>query len=652
MKYLVVFIFSFFLLSSPIYAQEYKKHKVGKGETVVSIAKIYKITPYDIYRLNPDSKNGIKEDTVLLIPGTSKTPKAEPEKVKPTKITNKVHEVAAKETLFSLAKKYDVSVDDIKKANGTALDNGLQTGQKVIIPIKGSGVAAQVKEEKKEEKKPNSPSYFFHIVEAGETKYSIAKQYGMSLQLLEELNPEVKDTLPLGYKLKLDKNAVVEKDKTQPIPIAATQKAYVDYTVKPKETVYSLTKDNEITEAEFFTLNPQAKEGLKEGMVLKLPKGGNGDVTTAVASNATHVVNKQVSGLAGTLKKSETKELALVLPFNMSRIESDTIRTKLIRTDKFLNMTLDFYAGALMAIDSAKVLGLPLKVKIIDAKETKSSFDANGVAGSLAGMDAVIGPFFPNNVEALAGALASKGVPVISPLSKEETKPYSNLFQSVPTSETVRAAMLEYLNNKGGNVIAVVDAKKVSSKQFIQSKMASVKFAPLSPDGTIIVDGLKALLVKGKVNYVILETERIGMVMGTTKTLMDALAEYQIQLVVLERYDTFDNDEVPMARLTTLKMLYPSVTNDSDTPGSILFGKVFKEKNNIMPNQFATRGFDLTFDTILRLFQPESFKEVMAEKASEEVENKFDYAQENGGNYNDGVYILYYDQDLSTKLAQ
>jgi len=166
------------------------------------------------------------------------------------------------------------------------------------------------------------------------------------------------------------------------------------------------------------------------------------------------------------------------------------------------------------------------------------------------------------------------------------------------------------------------------------------------------VDGLKALLVKGKVNYVILETERIGMVMGTTKTLMDALAEYQIQLVVLERYDTFDNDEVPMARLTTLKMLYPSVTNDSDTPGSILFGKVFKEKNNIMPNQFATRGFDLTFDTILRLFQPESFKEVMAEKASEEVENKFDYAPENGGNYNDGVYILYYDQDLSTKLAQ
>ncbi|MDV6170098.1 LysM peptidoglycan-binding domain-containing protein [Flavobacterium sp. DG1-102-2] len=654
MKYFVVLIFSFLLLSTPLYAQDYKKHTVEKGETVVSIAKKYKITPYDIYRINPDAKNGIKENTVLLIPGTSKVPKAEPEKVKPTKVANTIHEVTAKETLFSLAKKYDVSVDDIKKANGTALDNGLQIGQKVIIPIKGSGVAAQVKAEKKEDKKPNSPSYFFHTVEAGETKYSIAKQYGMSLQLLEELNPEVKDTLPLGYKLKLDKKAVVEKDKTQPIPVAATKKAYADYTVQPKETVYSLTKDNDITEAEFFELNPQAKEGLKEGMVIKLPVAGGAAASTSTVATAPVLGNasKAISGLAGTLKKSETKDLALVLPFNLSRIESDTVRSKLLRSDKFLNMTLDFYAGALMAIDSAKVLGLPLKVKIIDAKETKSSFDAAGVAASVGGMDAVIGPFFPNNAESLASALASKGIPVISPLSKDDTKPYSNLFQSVPSPERVRLSMLDYLKTKGGNIIAVVDAKKASSKQFIKTNLPSAQFAPLSPDGTIVVEGLKNMLVKGKVNYVILETERSGMILGTTKTLVDALAEYQIQLVVLERYDAFDNDELPLTRLAVLKMLYPSVTNDSDTPEGILFGRIFKEKNNIMPNQFATRGFDVTFDAILRLFQQDSFKEVMTEKASEAVESKFDYASQNGGNYNTGVYILYYDQDLSTKVAQ
>ncbi|MHA3788620.1 amino acid ABC transporter substrate-binding protein [Flavobacterium hauense] len=644
MKYLVIFIFSLALLSTPSYAQDYKKHKVEKGETVASIAKIYKITPYDIYRLNPDAKNGLKENTTLLIPNSIKAPQVAPVKEKPTKVANTIHEVQPKETLFSLAKKYDVSVDDIKKANGATLDNGLQIGQKVIIPIKGSGVAAQVKAEKKAEAKPNYPSYMYHVVEKGETKYSIAKEYGMTIQLLDELNPEVKDTLPLGYKLKLDKNAIVKKEDAKPA-VAPAQQEYSSYEVQPKETLYSLTKRTGLTEDQIIALNPEVKDGLKDGMVLKLPKGVN---TTFVADAST----KSVSGLISTLKKSETKELALLLPFHISRIESDTIRAKLLRSDKFLNMTLDFYAGAMMAIDSAKVLGLPLKVKILDSKESKTSSDVSAQAPGLAGMDAIIGPFFPNNVETLASLLATKGVPVISPLSKEEAKPHANLYQSVPTSETVRGAMLDYLKTKNGNLIAVVDAKKNSSRQFITSNLPAVKFASLNTDGTIMVDALKAMLVKDRINYVILETERIGMILGTTKALTDALADYQIQLVVLERYDTFDTDELPLTRLTNLKMLYPSVTNDSDTPGSLLFAKVFREKNNVMPNQYATRGFDLTFDTILRLFQPENFKEVTAEKASEQVENKFAYASVKGGNYNTGVYILYYDQDLSTKIAQ
>lgn len=643
MKYFVIFIFSLALLSTPSYAQDYKKHKVGKGETVASIAKTYKITPYDIYRLNPDAKNGIKENTTLLIPGVSKVPQTAPVKEKPTKVANTIHEVQPKETLFSLAKKYDVSVDDIKKANGATLDNGLQIGQKVIIPIKGSGVAAQVKAEKKAESKPNQPSYMFHVVEKGETKYSIAKEYGMSIQLLDELNPEVKDTLPLGYKLKLDKNAILKKENVK--PAAQTVQEYIDYEVQPKETLYGLTKKTGLTDDQIIALNPDVKDGLKDGMVLKLPKGVN---TVAVADAS----DKPVSGLASSLKKSETKELALLLPFHIARIESDTIRAKLLRSDKFLNMTLDFYAGAMMAIDSAKVLGLPLKVKILDSKESKTSSDVSVLAGGLSGMDAIIGPFFPNNVETLASLLASKGVPVISPLSKEEAKPHANLYQSVPTTERVRGAMLEYLKTKSGNIIAVVDAKKASSKQFISANLPVAKFASLNTDGTLMIDALKGMLVKDRVNYVILETERIGMILGTTKTLADVLPDYQIQLVVLERYDAFESDELPLARLTSLKMLYPSVTNDSDTPAGTLFTKVFREKNNVAPNQYATRGFDLTFDTILRLFQPESFKEVSAEKASEEVENKFAYTSSKGGNYNTGVYILYYDQDLSTKLAQ
>lgn len=652
MKYIVILFFSLALLSTSAYAQELKKHKVEKGETVVAIAKKYKVTPYDIYKLNPDSKNGIKENTILLIPGESKISATKiTEKEQPTKVVNTVHVVEAKETLYSLSKQYNVTVEDIKKANGTALDNGLQIGQQVVIPIKGSGVAAQVKTLKQEEKRNYEPVYTFHIVQAGETKYSIAKEFGLSVQLIEELNPEVKETLPLGYKLKLGKNAVLQND-TQHATESVKGQDYISYEVQPKETFYSLTRKTGLTEEKIIALNPEAKDGLKDGMVLKLPKGtvsaGNNDKPV---SSGSAVVGRS-SNLIASLKKSEAKEIALLLPFNISRIESDTVRSKLLRTDKFLNMTLDFYAGALMAIDSAKVLGLPLKVKILDSKESKNTSDVNALASSLGGLDAVIGPFFINNAENLASLLASKGVPVISPMSNNSTKPYANLYQSVPTSEMVKQAMLDYLKTKGGNVIAVVDPKKGSSKEFIKSNYPEARIASLNADGNISADGLKVMFSKDKVNYVILETEKMGMVLSITKALVETLPEYQVQLVVLERYDVLDNNELPLSRLTSLKMLYPSVTKDDEATDTALFGRLFKEKNSVMPNQYATRGFDVTFDTILRLFQQDGFSDVMKTKVSEQVENKFAYRVENGGNYNTGVYIMYYDQDLSTKQAQ
>ena len=645
MKYIVIFFFSLVLFSTAAHAQDYKKHTVQKGETVMSIAKKYKVTPYDIYRLNPDSKNGINENAILLIPAESKAPSVAPVKEQPTKVSNTIHEVKPKETLYSLSKQYDVSVDDIKKANGTALDNGLQIGQQVIIPIKGSGVAAQAEIAQKQAEAKNAPSYMYHVVQAGETKYSIAKQYGMSLQLLEELNPEVKDTLPLGYKLKLDKNALLEKEGLEPAaPVQKTQ--YITYVVKPKETFYSISKLTGLSEEKIKELNPAAKDGLKVGMELNFPAGTNFNETAPMP-----IVIKKGS-LAATLKKDQPKELALLLPFNLARIESDSLRSQLLRNDKFLNMTLDFYAGALMAIDSAKVLGLPLKVRIMDSKETRNRSDVSSLVSSLRSADAVIGPFFPENAEAAAKLLASEKIPVISPLSKDASQPMENLFQSIPTTDIMRDAMMNYLKSKGGNIIAVIDAKKGSSRDYIKANYPKVKFAGLNADGTIMVDALKGMMVKDSMNYVILDTERIGMVLGTTKALTDALANYQIQLVVLDKYDVFEHDELPLARLTGLKMLYPSVTNDTETPEGMLFSRLYKEQNGAVPNQFAVRGFDVTFDTILRLFQPEEFSKIMEDKASEQVENKFAYRPVKGGNYNTAVYILQYDEGLIVKQVQ
>jgi len=638
MKYLLALFFWITLLSAPAFAQEYRKHTVAQGETVTSIAQKYKVTPYDIFRLNPDAKNGIQENTTLLIPGLAAKPTA-PEKQQPTKVTNTIHEVQPKETVYSISKKYNVTEDQLAKANTDVLKDGLKAGQLLVIPVKGSGVAAQAKAAEKQQSKKNEPSYFYHTVAAGETKYGIAKQYGMSLQLLEELNPEVKASLPLGFKLKLDKSSVIEEAEVTSTPKPV--QPYISYTVAPKETFYSIGKASGLTEAEIIALNPQAKEGLKEGMVLKLPGTGaqnEGPVHYGTASPGP-------KSLIATLKKDEPKKLALLIPFYLARMENDTLKSKLLRSDKFLNITLDFYAGALVAIDSAKTLGLPLEVIILDSKETPKSSDLAALKGRLSGTDAVVGPFFRNNAETAAAMLGN--IPVISPLSNEQGKAYANLYQSVPTSDMQRKALLDFVTSKNENVIAIIDAKKTSSRDYIKAEYPSIKIL----DGGITSDKIRTLMVPGKTNYVFLDTESLTTINGTTKLLAEAQASFEIQLAVTEITDKIDNDEVPLARLIKLKTLYASASNHSQDTRQAQFAKKFSATNGYPPSQYATRGFDVTFDVITRMFQKEDFTTLQQTVATEQSANKFTYTSINGGNYNTGVYILQYSDDLTVIQA-
>jgi len=144
--------------------------------------------------------------------------------------------------------------------------------------------------------------------------------------------------------------------------------------------------------------------------------------------------------------------LALLIPFNASKIQGDTLNSIAVRLkkDSFLNMTLDFYSGALMAIDSDKTLGLNIDVKIFDSEETKllSSVPTIIANNNLDQADAIIGPFYQQYVEKAAEILGDKNVPIISPLSKEIGKPYPNLYQSMPSNEITKNAMVDFMMEK------------------------------------------------------------------------------------------------------------------------------------------------------------------------------------------------------------
>ncbi|WP_396190902.1 LysM peptidoglycan-binding domain-containing protein [Flavobacterium sp.] len=631
------------VFSCSIFGQNVVKHTVVAGETIQAIAQKYKVTPYDIYKLNPDSQSGIKVNSVLLIPkNVGKTEVKSETKPTPKTQIAKTHEVKPKETLYSITKLYNITQAELEANNPFLKTDGLQPGQ-ILALQKNVSVP-----------KPVAPvnGTIIHEVQPKETKYGIATRYGMTVDELEKLNPEIVENFPIGFQLKVKKGnptqqeVVKEVVEVKPQVSSISKVNVLDYQVKQGETMYSLTRQFGLSESALISLNPELKEGVREGMTLKVP---------ANASFSKEVKNN-LKDLSKSISNNKRKELVLFLPFNASKIQNDTVTSisERLKKDKFLNMTLDFYSGALMAIDSAKVLGINMDVRIIDSQETKYNTSAVNVIsnGNFSNTDAVIGPFYQVNVEKVANVLASKNIPVISPLSKDDGKSYPNLYQSMPNSDAVKNAMFDYMRAKNGNIIAVIDPKKNSIKEYIQNFQSDTKIVGLTDKSGIIADSIKKHFVKDRMNYVIMASEKTGTIFTITNTLQNAMKEFQVQLVILEENPTLEFEEIALSRLTKLKMTYPSVIKDNDSEEALRFERAYRKKNKVVPNQYAVRGFDVTFDTMLRLAQEKPFAETL-DVASEQVESKFDYDKKlSGGFTNNGIYILYYDTDLTIKQAQ
>ena len=632
--------FAFIGMSFGAFAQQnFIKHKVEPGETVTKIAQKYQITPANILTLNPDAQNGLKPDMMLLIPKGNGAIIKETEKVL---TQNKTHIVSAKETVYSLTKLYNVTEDELQKSNPGLATNGLKIGEELIIPSK-KAIITSSKPVLTEIKKNRE-----HVVAAKETLYSISKLYNVEVEELEKLNPESKNGLPIGFVLKIPMEKVMkvnfEEVKPNETIIAVPVKPNrISYEVQPKETLYGIAAKTGYSQEELIVLNPILKEGVRDGMILYFP-----------AKKTQLVGPKKSADLTQSLNTTKNKQLVLLLPFNISKIESDTtsLRTR-IRNDKFLNMTLDFYSGALMAIDSAKVLGLNVEVKIFDSQETKNSSNVASIfkQTNFKGTDVVIGPFYQSNVETAAQILMKDSISIISPLSKETTAVLPNVIQTIPSDVFMKDKLFEFMKTEDATIIGVIDTKKLSTRKYFSEKQPSVKLVNFETNETTN-SGIKSLLVKGKKNYVVMDTENTYRIKMIINTLLSLQVDYDIQLVILDPNPKLDSEEIRIESLAQLKLMYLSVGKQVTENEKSYFTQKYRLLNMVSPNAFAVRGFDITFDALLRLSQDQEFKETLLSVSTEQFENKFAYTKrEDRGFRNTGFYILYYDTDLSIKIA-
>lgn len=266
MKFFNLYIFFFLFISTTVFSQKVIKHSVKSGESVYSIAKKYDVTEKEVYELNPKLKGSILGlKTVVQIPN----------------------------------KKYKKPVEKVAEKKEKLVKSAVS---EEIVASKNDPIST-------------------HLVAPKETLYSISKKYGITMETICELNPELKTgTLKVGAKLKLPvKNAEIiaekqpekqiekqieNKPEVKPVvteTVAKTPEVIVNsgsdvvHKVLPKETLYRISKNYGVSIAELQTLNPSIVSGLPIGYDLIIRKGND---TNAVAKSGNDVVVKNDTNTA------------------------------------------------------------------------------------------------------------------------------------------------------------------------------------------------------------------------------------------------------------------------------------------------------------------------------------------------------------------
>ena len=241
---------------------DYYLHFVKEGQTLYNIAKAYNVTVNDIFKINPAAESGIKTGMVLKIQA-KKSKKQNTDNIDKPKDNNfYYHIVKPKETLYGLSRSYNVTIDEIKMGN-PELGDVLKEGSVLKIPkhtVNDQPVAISTKT---------------HKTEAGETLYSIAKQYNVTIGALKNSNPGLTTDLSIGQVLKIPEQETEPETISQQEDETNKKPLFITITVKSNETLYKIAINYAVSIDTLFKYNPGLTEYTYTGQEIKIPENNS-----------------------------------------------------------------------------------------------------------------------------------------------------------------------------------------------------------------------------------------------------------------------------------------------------------------------------------------------------------------------------------------
>ena len=548
----------------------YYIHIVKKGETAYSISKAYGITPQDLTRENPSAENGVKIDQSLRIPVVDNIRKTKtPERIgRINRDESKFiyHKLNPGETIFALSRKFGVSEEEIVQSNSGIEINKMPAGFEIAIPKR------QFMNTDQKLQAPEK-NIFEHKVIKGETLYSIAEKYGITVREIRRENkgllfPKVDDFIRIPV-VKITEAVTPEKQKTDSVTV------------------------------------------VKEEPVIKQEKPAG---ITAV------------NNLKGTFN------VALMLPLyfeeNAVRTESDSSIVKGKPVYKILNRPeewiypgslgfLELYEGVLIAADTLTSLGLSINLHVYDIKSDTVVVTRLLESDALKDMDLIIGPVYSNNLSLVASYADKYEIPVVSPVPLQNNNPLNNnpyLYMANPSLEVAQEKIAKRLSNyKDNNFIFIhsdsmhIDPDINSFKNKIfreltknipyeEIKFKEFIFHTRSTYDKDSINRLEHALSYQDKNFVILASEDPAVMIECVSDLVTLSKKFDIRLMGYPAMRGLDNIDQNYYFDLGIE-LYSPYWIDYNLRDVKNFNSSFRKKFDTEPSEssFAWEGYDITY---------------------------------------------------------
>ncbi len=525
---------------------DYILHTVEKGQTAWYISRKYDVSLEDIYDHNPGTKQQLIVGSIIKVPVT----KSESPEIETDNGTFRSHKVQPGDSLYSLSRRFNVTVDDIVD-NNPALKTGVLTvGSIIRIPVSKEKMAQAMASDSSQPSSIQGEQYIYHEIEAGQTLYSISRQYQVDVKEVQNVNPDIDpNELPQGYMLRIPRSKKKENVNQQK---ADKTDLFDIHRVRRKETLFSISRRYNVDMETIRKVNPDVDfSNLRRGSELKIPNDqwfvqqypgrstqGDKEEPSEIRDSrriSTHEMSDSLCINYEGIGHNRPMKVALMLPFALNETEEaniiqkvengDTIKT--VRSDRIIarqsTVFTEFYEGVLLALDDLKKQNVHVDLSVYDISPDSEALEqVLKINPELKDMDMIIGPARSNDLSVVSDFAVKNQIKVIYPLSNVNPELADNpyIFQINTPDTLVFDRMTNEIVNQaeGYNLLSIIPAgedeyaamffeelrKKVFFNQFALNK--DINYREYRISGKEDQTNLEALLDPLKKNIVVVPT--------------------------------------------------------------------------------------------------------------------------------------------------